>query len=53
MNKLVIKDKNIITTLKREDVNDKLQRFERIQDYKRDLRQSSIKQRMQRLDEMK
>ena len=52
MNNIMIKETNIQNAIRRDDHNDKLQRFDNILEYKRNVMQENIFGRLSRIEEM-
>jgi len=53
MNNQMLKEQNLQKSIKRDDLQDRLHRFDNILDYKRSIIQDNIFDRMNRIDQMK
>jgi len=52
MNNFMLKEKNITNAIKRDDISDKLKRFDNIKEYKLDSLRENISERMSKIDDM-
>jgi len=52
MNNFMLKEKNITNSMRRDDISDKLKRFDNIREYKIDIIRENVSERMTKIDDM-